>query len=119
MYIGSSVDIVGRYTWHRHALRNNYHPTAKLQELWSQTKEEDWEFVILQLCDRFGMREIEDLIQKDVNPVRILNTRTVTGWHHTPAQKSAIRRGRRMFTESVAGKGILRQAARKGWEKRQ
>lgn len=43
-YIGSAVNIVSRFTHHRHMLRKNKHANKKLQFLWNNSLEGYWVF---------------------------------------------------------------------------
>lgn len=89
-YIGSTTHVTGRYTWHRHALRNSYHGSKKLQELWDRDGEPAFEFRQLELVYKHQLREAEQKAQDEWPVQPLLNTRTVRGWKHTGDTKIAI-----------------------------
>jgi group I intron endonuclease len=52
IYVGSSADVVNRLIMHRSSLRRDCHHNKFLQRSWNKHKEEQFSFVILELCDR-------------------------------------------------------------------
>lgn len=95
MYVGGSVDITGRYTFHRFMLRRGLHKTKALQELWSLDGEAAFEFFTLERCLKNVLLEREDFWIAQT-PDR-LNTMpsAVTGKHSggpSEIKKAAARR---------------------------
>lgn len=50
-YIGSSVDCLRRWFCHRGDLRKGTHSTIRLQRPWNKHGEENFEFIILEMCE--------------------------------------------------------------------
>ena len=50
IYIGSAIDIKGRWRVHLHTLRNNKHHSKKLQRHYNKYSESDLIFIIIELC---------------------------------------------------------------------
>jgi len=59
-YIGSSVDIVSRWTHHRFMLRRGRHKTPALQAAWTEHGEAAFEFVVVEHCEKDNLRLRED-----------------------------------------------------------
>lgn len=59
IYIGSSIDINGRWQDHKKELRGNYHNNKRLQNSWNKYKEESFTFEIIEQCEK------EDLISRE------------------------------------------------------
>lgn len=64
-YIGSSIDIEGRWRKHRSFLKRCCHPNPYLQAVWNKYGEDAFEFLILEVCseDVVLMREQQWLNQ--------------------------------------------------------
>jgi group I intron endonuclease len=58
-YVGKSVNIPGRWRWHRRKLRTNLHDSAHLQLSWNMYGENSFEFLILEQCDNSCLNERE------------------------------------------------------------
>ena len=59
-YVGSSIDIYGRWTTHVRKLENNKHDNEHLQKAWNKYGKDNFEFVILETCeadDRFDVEQ--------------------------------------------------------------
>jgi group I intron endonuclease len=59
VYIGSSVDVRGRFNSHRSDLRQNKHGNSKLQRAWKKHGEEAFVFEIIEECAPGDVRDIE------------------------------------------------------------
>lgn len=68
-YVGSSVDIDGRWSIHRSDLRNNRHHSIKLQRSWNIHLQSVWTWTVLQLCDRNELSWLEALWMDKLNSV--------------------------------------------------
>lgn len=66
-YIGSAVNIKGRWRTHRSGLKHNKHHNRFLQRSWNKYGEESFEFSVLEYCDK------EELIAKEQNYLDKLN----------------------------------------------
>jgi hypothetical protein len=96
-YIGSSVHVTNRYTWHRTMLRSNEHPSPALQALWNKTDESEWRFVLLMFCRSKEIRNKED--EATINwPGTVLNDRP-PGYRHSMALRQKISAGRAAYLE--------------------
>lgn len=49
-YVGHSIDIFKRFNSHKCYLRNNKHHCTKLQRAWNKYKEENFDFVVYEIC---------------------------------------------------------------------
>lgn len=49
-YVGGSVNVLNRFTWHRVMLRTNRHSCQEFQYFWNKTQEIDWITVVLEHC---------------------------------------------------------------------
>lgn len=52
VYVGSSVDIANRYSWHKAVLKGHYHSCEPLQKLWIKSQGRGWKFKILERCSK-------------------------------------------------------------------
>lgn len=68
MYIGQSVNINKRKSYHLWLLRNNSHFNPKLQNTFNKYGEENFEFVILEKCNK------EELDDKEIEYISRYNT---------------------------------------------
>lgn len=59
IYIGSSVDIRGRFNSHKSDLRQNKHGNSKLQRAWDKYGEEAFVFDIVEECSPDTVRNVE------------------------------------------------------------
>lgn len=59
-YIGQSIDICKRWIFHKWELNNNCHVNSHLQRAWNKYGEENFEFIIIELCTQ------EELNQKEI-----------------------------------------------------
>lgn len=73
-YIGSSIDVINRYSFHKHALRHGIHKTSELQRMWNQDGEDCFEFKVLEFCGRDVLLDREqhwlDLQAEPLNTLR-------------------------------------------------
>lgn len=58
-YIGSSINIKGRWQKHKALLRHNKHENKKLQNAWNKYGEDNFKFSILEECDVKNLLDIE------------------------------------------------------------
>lgn len=49
-YIGSAATIIGRWSWHKSALKYNYHHSTKLQRAWNKYGRNKFKFWIVEEC---------------------------------------------------------------------
>lgn len=68
MYIGQSVNVNKRKSYHLWLLRNNSHFNPKLQNAFNKYGEENFEFVILEKCNK------EELDDKEIEYINRYNT---------------------------------------------
>lgn len=110
-YIGSSVKVTGRFTWHRFMLRRGRHRSVKLQKLWNKTKETEWVFVVVQFCRSLELRDCEERWLKEW-PGEVLNERDVE-WRHSEETKAKMRLGRMSYLETPGARDALSARAKK------
>lgn len=67
-YIGLSSDIYTRFQRHKRCLRTNQHPNMHLQSAWNTYGEDNFEFAIIELCDK------ADLQDKEIYYISLFNT---------------------------------------------
>ena len=72
-YIGASKNCTNRYTHHRFQLRNGKHSCPKLQKLWDETSEHEWEFMIQEPCEEAELDSKETLHQEILPEDLLLN----------------------------------------------
>ena len=110
-YIGSSVKITNRFTWHRYMLRRELHRSLALQKKWNATKEDDWVFAVLQFC---RSRELVRCEHEWMNkwPGRTLNERGVE-WRHSESTKTKMRAGRATYLETPGARQKLSDQAKR------
>lgn len=85
-YIGSSIDIVERFSHHKRTLRSNTHHNKFLQHSWNKYKEENFEFIILDTClsaceciekeqillnENFGKKHCYNLSSSSIHPINV------------------------------------------------
>ena len=58
-YIGQSVNIEGRWSKHKTALRQNSHDNDYLQKAWNKYGENQFKFYILEKCEESELNEKE------------------------------------------------------------
>jgi|SRR3990167_7585417 len=70
-YIGSAVDVFNRRCVHFWSLRKGNHHNAHLQRAWSKYGEGNFEFIVLEYCDKGALLEREqhhiDTLQPEYN----------------------------------------------------
>jgi hypothetical protein len=66
IYVGSSVDIRGRFNSHKSDLRQNKHGNSKLQNAWNKYGEECFVFEIAEECDPQSVRDIEQVYLNEI-----------------------------------------------------
>lgn len=59
IYIGSSLDIISRWSDHKHLLNTNKHHSIHLQRAWNKHGRNHFDFKILEICN------VEDLLKKE------------------------------------------------------
>lgn len=59
IYIGSAVSIKNRWSSHKTLLRNNCHDNIHLQYAWNKNGEENFEFSIIELCEKQDLLILE------------------------------------------------------------
>lgn len=59
MYVGSAVNFNKRFELHRRLLRNNKHPNKYLQSAYNKYGQENFKFIILELCEKEKLLEKE------------------------------------------------------------
>lgn len=75
-YIGSSIDIRGRWDIHRHHLRHGTNPAQHLQRSWNKYGEENFEFIVLQrVAERDMLIVVEQKFMDEYQP--IFNSRKI------------------------------------------
>lgn len=109
-YIGSSLDIVNRFSQHRADLRRGNHCNARLQRTWSKYGQSAFQFLILEIViDRITLLQREQhWIQ---NATAAFNSAPAVGrpngWKHSPETIQKMR-------EAHKGKIIPREIALAG-----
>ena len=58
-YIGQSVDIDGRWREHKSELKRNKHRNEKIQNAWNKYGETQFQFSIIELCDKGDLDALE------------------------------------------------------------
>lgn len=112
-YVGSSVDIKGRWQTHQHRLRQNTHHSKLLQRSWNKYGEGAFVFTILELVDPIDalrIREQHWMVKlKAICPKRGFNTNPRSdnslGFQHTSETKailSKLRKGQPKSPEHAA-----------------
>lgn len=69
-YIGSSVNIYGRWKNHKNELKRNKHGNSKLQRAWNKYGSEVWEWKILRECGEFKLDWLEAFWMDSLNSVQ-------------------------------------------------
>lgn len=69
LYIGYATDIIARWYGHKSKLRRNIHPNKYLQYAWNKYKEDNFEFSIIEECNRKDLCKKEDYYVKLINPL--------------------------------------------------
>lgn len=88
VYIGSAVSIWVRWLTHRSELRRGVHHCPPLQRAWDKYGEDQFEFSVLEVCERDQRVEVEqrhmDARQPEYNVALAAGYRTFYGRKHTP-----------------------------------
>lgn len=92
-YVGSAVNIPGRWRVHRHHLRARTHTNRYLQHAWNKHGEAAFTFTILEECPR------EQLIEREQHWIDTLNT-VHSGYNRVPQAGSHL--GLRLTPEQCA-----------------
>lgn len=58
-YIGSATDFDKRWGFHKWVLKNNVHTNSYLQKAWNKYSEQDFDFIILEFCEKEKLSERE------------------------------------------------------------
>lgn len=106
---GSGCSIYNRITWHMCALRRGFHPSAEFLTLWQNTQEDDWEFLVLEECERDLVRERERHWANEIDSS--LCGHPATGYTHTPESRQRQRIGRARFLETPGAREDLSRRA--------
>jgi hypothetical protein len=114
-YLGGSVDMVSRFTWHRCILRQNRHSSVLLQRLWSRTKEREWAFVVLEFCRSRELR-MREQVRMDTWPGDLLNDRPVKGYCLSTETRRRQSVSRARYLQDPASRRILSVNAKKQHE---
>lgn len=89
-YVGSSKNIYQRLLKHFALLRHNKHENAHLQNAWNKYGEENFEWIVLELCNSNVLTEKEqyciDLFGAEYNITRIVE-------RNIPSKESRIKQG--------------------------
>jgi group I intron endonuclease len=75
MYVGYAINIKRRWNHHLSCLRNNIHNNIYLQRSWNKYKENNFEFYIIEECDK------NDLIFKEKYYIKKLKTKRPNGYN--------------------------------------
>lgn len=67
-YVGSAVNLYRRKNIHLHHLRKNIHHSKYLQRAWNKYGEQNFEFIILELCNKDNLIEKEQFYIDKYNP---------------------------------------------------
>ena len=67
-YIGSSTDINRRMTDHKRYLKNNIHRNKFLQNAWNKHKEDNFEFILIEVCEK------EQLLSKEIEYINFFKS---------------------------------------------
>lgn len=67
-YVGSTVDILGRWGWHKKDMRNGRHPNPKLQNFYNKHGLGCLEFSVLEFCEKEGLIDKEQFYLDSVKP---------------------------------------------------
>jgi group I intron endonuclease len=111
-YVGSSVDIIGRFFHHQCNLRHNHHPNKHLQNAWNKYGENNFDFIIIEECLESNLLERESywMDQENVfdddcgyNILSIARRHKGRREHHTQFHKEKITKGLIKFYEENGG----------------
>lgn len=116
-YVGSSMNIYGRWSVHLSMLRNGKHDSAVLQRAWNKYGEDAFEWSVLEFCEPevVYQREMDWIgqLRSGVNDNGYNIRRLVhsnSGLHHTDETKaklSAIKKGTKQSRESVERRAAM------------
>ena len=67
-YIGSAVNIEGRWRTHKSTLKKGTHHSLYLQRAWDKYGENNFEFSILEKCEDVNLIEREQFYFEEINP---------------------------------------------------
>ena len=110
---------MNRFTHHRIMLRNNKHNSKALQNLWNETKENEWIFVVLQNTHTpsNAPRAMASLRSREISwtkkwPGKILNTHPEpTGWKTPMEVRNKQSAGRAIYLKTPGARELLSQRA--------
>ena len=89
-YLGGSVNIKSRFSYHRRTLRGNKHFNCHLQNAWNKYGEQAFEFSVVLLCDREHKLYFEDGFIKLLKPAYNMSkdaTAPMQGRYHSEETK--------------------------------
>lgn len=67
-YIGSAIDISGRFRTHKSSLKRNKHHSIYLQRAWNKYGEDNFEFNTLENCEKEHLIKREQYYLNELNP---------------------------------------------------
>lgn len=115
-YIGSSVNLKGRWWKHLNHLRRRIHKNPKLQNAWNKYKEEGFIFEILLYCDSENCVTYEQIVldhyQPKYNCTMIAGNGNWLGKKHTEASKEKNRQSKLGQKHSAATKQLMSKQRR-------
>jgi group I intron endonuclease len=122
-YIGLSFDIENRWSVHISELRGNYHCNNYLQNSWNKYGEENFEFYILEECEKEKLCELE-MFYIDKLKTKIPNGFNITdggeglsGFHHSDETKEKLSIMERGDKNPFYGKHHSEESKKKSSEK--
>jgi len=111
LYVGSAVNIKGRWTNHKSELRKNKHTNDYLQKAWNKYGEVNFEFIILERCSPEQLKDREqywidgfDSANRSKGYNLCPNAHNSLGFKHTEATKEKLRKtssGRKPTVETL------------------
>jgi group I intron endonuclease len=85
-YVGKSIDIINRFWTHRTCLRgiNSKYENEYLQNAWDKYGENNFEFYIIEKCDR------DSLSEREMYYIKLLNTKYPNGYNFTDGGEGVL-----------------------------
>lgn len=116
-YVGQSIDIIKRWTYHRSALNSNTHHCKYLQRLWNKYGQDNFQFRIVRYCDAHDLDRYEEYYYKKLlSTQRLVNCRPpgqARGWKHSSQTKLKMSKSAKLVSNTEYQKSIRSERAKK------